>query len=233
MKDITNKNFGLLIAYVIPGIVVLRGLGEVLAPFGLKLPASQGSADGAAAMATITVGGFLNETVLALAVGMTVSTVRWVIVDTAHHYTGIRRPVWDDSKLQTNLDAFDALVENHYRYYQFCSNMFVGLFVVYAARLPQGFGINLLFIGLLTIFFAASRDALTKYYRRATLLLDSHERDANMTNGHRTDKNKQTAASEPSTDNLRIDDSSTENSQPINNPALDAETASNKQKSEQ
>ena len=232
MKDITSKNFGLLIAYIIPGIVVLRGLEDVLTSFGLRLSAPGQPVDGAA-IATVTVGGFLNETLLALAVGMTVSTLRWVVVDTAHHFTGINRPLWDDSKLQANLQAFDALVENHYRYYQFYSNMFVGLLVIYAARPPQSVALNILFVVLLIVFFAASRDALTKYYRRAVLLLDRHERNPGMTNGHRTHQEKQTAASESSANELKKSDNPIERLQPSHTSAQDTASSPDTKKSEQ
>ena len=81
------------------------------------------------------------------------------------------------SKLRDRLDAFDALVENHYRYYQFCSNMLVAVVAVFLARathLETVCSIDRLQIALLMlggVFLAASRDTLGKYYGRATQLL--------------------------------------------------------------
>jgi hypothetical protein len=79
--------------------------------------------------------GFLYVTLASVRAGMTVSTVRWATVDPLHALTGIRRPLRNDARLQDRLAAFEAPVENHYRYYQFYANMLVALLLVVAARL--------------------------------------------------------------------------------------------------
>ena len=111
MTDVDLNNFGVLIAYLTPGLVALLGM----APYSATLRSWLGIQTTVAP----TIGGVLYVTLAALALGMTVSVIRWLVLDWLHHHTGIRPPEWDFSALQDNLDAFLALVENHYRYYQF------------------------------------------------------------------------------------------------------------------
>jgi len=178
MREVTGQNFGLLIAYVLPGFVSLWAVGQFLPVVSGWLETSA-TPDNAA-----TVGGFLYVTLASVGTGLTVSTIRWAIIDPLHHWTGIRRPPWDDSKLQERLGAFEALVENHYRYYQFYANMLVAMFVVLIARLAQsGRGvceIDLADCGILlmsVIYWAGSRDTLRNYYTRATFLLGTRGRN--------------------------------------------------------
>ena len=179
MTDVTGRNFGLLIAYVLPGFVSLCGMAE-LSPV-VKNWLVTGSMTNHTAP---TVGGFLYLTLASVAAGMTVSTFRWAVIDRLHHATGIKRPKWNDAVLQEKLDAFEALVENHYRYYQFYANMVVALVLLLAARLAVSgrcisqfdlLDCGLLLIGL--VYWAGSRDALRHYYTRAAFLLGTHEGD--------------------------------------------------------
>ena len=177
MSEVTGQNFGLLIAYVIPGFVSLLAVGQFSPVVSGWLQVSA-TPDKAA-----TVGGFLYATLASVGTGLTVSTVRWAIIDSVHHCTGIRRPPWDDSKLQEKLGAFEALVENHYRYYQFYANMLVAMFVVLLARLfASGRGwseLDLADCGILlmsVVYWAGSRDTLRNYYTRAAFLLGTRER---------------------------------------------------------
>ncbi len=113
MQSVSTANFGLLIAYLVPGATVLTGF----APFS---PTVQKwfALDPTAAP---TIGGFLYLTVASVAAGMTVSAVRWGVVDTLHRYTGLPLPQLDFSKLGSNVEAFELLIEIHYRHYQFYS----------------------------------------------------------------------------------------------------------------
>ncbi len=111
MKDVTASNFGLLIAYLAPGFTTLWGLSH----FSPTLRSWLGSA----ASSQPTVGGFLYVTVASVAVGLTVSAVRWAIIDTLHHSTGVTQPDWDFAKLRDSVVGFNVLNELYYRYYQF------------------------------------------------------------------------------------------------------------------
>src|SRR5690349_516816 len=106
--DPSITNFGLFIAYVLPGFTALQGL-----PFPANHAAAWGTEGGA------TLSGFLSGTVEAVAVGLTVSTVRWLVIDTVHHRTGLKPPAWDFARLERSVEAFELLVHIHYRYYKF------------------------------------------------------------------------------------------------------------------
>lgn len=159
-SDSSLTNFGLLIAYVLPGFTALQGV-----PFLATAPGGWG-VEGAP-----TLTGFLSGTLEAVAVGLTVSTVRWLVIDTLHHRTGVRPPAWDFGHLAAGAAAFELLVHIHYRYYKFYANMVVALLAAYA-----GGGYSLGWRGLAywllaALFFLGSRDALRKYYARAGQLL--------------------------------------------------------------
>ena len=135
VKEVTSSNFGLLIAYLLPGFVVLIGISFFSEMVRTWLTVTSSDSP--------TVGGFLYVTLASLAAGLTVSTVRWLVIDTIHHWTGLSQPQWDFSKLQQNIDGFDRLLDIHYRYYQHNAGMLVSLSFVYLAdRLRHGFWIS-------------------------------------------------------------------------------------------
>lgn len=182
MHDAASKNFGLLIAYVLPGFVALWGLSGVV-------PAVR---DWLAPSPTIPAGLQSLTFVLLASVtaGMTVSAGRWAVIDTLHHATGLPRPDWDDARLPTRLQAFDAVVEWHYRHYQFYSGMAIAFPLAFAARLTveprpdEWFVAGFLLLEIL--FVANSRNTLQRYYARTARLLGSlprAERSAIMANG--------------------------------------------------
>lgn len=166
MGDLSARNFGLIVAFLIPGFVLLwaaRDLSPVINEW-LSGPGVGGP----------SVGGMLFVTLASLAAGMSVSAIRWAIVDSILHWS-VPPPAWRFADLGRKLPAFLALVENHYRFYQFYSNMLVATVLAYAlARPGQGRGITWLDTGvflLVAVYAGASRDALQKYYSRATELL--------------------------------------------------------------
>ena len=93
MKDLSGKNFGLLIAYIVPGAIVLIGLGAFSPTVQAWLVNPSESQP--------SIGGFLFVTLASVAAGMTASAVRWATIDRLHHWTGIEKPVWDDSSCPT------------------------------------------------------------------------------------------------------------------------------------
>lgn len=172
MQSVSNDNFGPLIAYLLPGATVLVGLSPFSATLQSWLTTVPADAP--------TIGGFLYLTVASLAAGMTVSTVRWVIVDTVHAWTGLPPPVLDFSRLGNNVDAYGMLIEIHYRHYQFHANMLVAVAFAYVCLringgIPYGWpdGAVLLVEGA---FFLTSRDNLRKYYARTQQLLGVRRR---------------------------------------------------------
>lgn len=160
-------DFGLVIAYLLPGFAALWGLSYLDAGVAnwLALPESQSP----------SIAGFLYSTVASIAVGLTVSTVRWLLIDPLHHATGIRAPSWDFSGLGDRVSAFEVLLDIHYKYYQFYANMLVSLAWTYGCwryAHPAGSLRAEASYGMLTVvFFLASRDTLKKYYQRTGQLL--------------------------------------------------------------
>jgi hypothetical protein len=153
----------LLIGYVLPGFTAMQGLP--------MLSASQLVWATARADANPTLPGLLSGTVEAMAVGLTVSTIRWLLIDTLHHRTGLQPPAWDFALLEKNVSAFELLVHVHYRYYKFYANMVVALVWAYISRGADQGPRALVYWLLAALFLFASRDALGKYYARAGRLL--------------------------------------------------------------
>jgi hypothetical protein len=164
--DISARNFGLLIAYVLPGFVALWGVGyasETVRSWLMGVGSNGPS-----------VGGFLYVILGSVACGMTASAVRWAALDRLHHSTGLHCPKFDFSKLQGKLDAFERIVEYHYQYYQFYGNTLIALLFAYPMWRVHGNGsllTDFLFLGVEAVFAAGSRDALRLFYRRGTQLL--------------------------------------------------------------
>ena len=166
MRELSSGNFGLAVAYIIPGAVSLIGVEQLL-------PATY---DWLSSPNSPTIGGFLYLTLASVAAGLTISTLRWMILDKLHEATGITSKEWDFRHVQKNLDSFLLLVESHYRYYQFYANMVVAILFSYGAwrltsPMPHFGPIDALAPGLVAIFFIGSRDTLKKYYQRAEALL--------------------------------------------------------------
>ena len=170
MAEISSNNFGLLIAFLLPGFIALWGtscFSETLRRWLMESGAT-----------TPTIGGFLSITLASVATGVTVSTVRWAILDTVHRWTGLPQPPWDFSRLQDRVTAFNVLHEIHYKFYQFHGNVLVALCFVYVARrihlgffsAPFGW-LDAGFLALSVVLYLGSRDTLKKYYARVSQLL--------------------------------------------------------------
>lgn len=163
-----ERDFGLLISFVLPGFMVLLGLAEhsILLQqwIGTSVPGSP------------TLGGFLYLTVASIFAGLVVSTIRWLTVDWLHHLTGLRQPDWNFTRLANREQGFGVLINIHYRYYQFYANSSVAVAVFLSARWTAvGFSgwEALVGVGLCLLFLAGSRDTLRKYYRRVDDLLST------------------------------------------------------------
>lgn len=174
MGELSARNFGLLIAYILPGFVALWGVSLECEPVRLWLFGRSGNGPSAA--------GIPYTLLASVGAGMAASCIRWALLDTLHHRTGICKPEWDDARLVDRLPAYQLLIEIHYRYYQFYANSVVsGLFayLVWRWRTPfawHGLGVDAAFACLLCVFYAGSRDTLRKYYGRTATLLGLIER---------------------------------------------------------
>lgn len=186
LPDLTDKNFGLLIAYGIPGFIALWGASYISPTVGSWLSPSPDFPGNLESVFFVTTA--------SIAAGMAVSAVRWAVIDHLHQLTGIRRPNWDDANLQPNIDAFETIVEHQYRYYQHHANAAVALAFAVAAwhyARPHPLAIvphvDGLFAGIEVVLIATSRDNLRKYYARASRILGPYtpheERRFTMSNG--------------------------------------------------
>src|ERR1044072_6418789 len=155
MKEPSNQ-FGLMVAYLLPGFVGLAGIAPFLPLVAAWLQPST--------YAEASLGPPVYAVFAATTIGMIVSCFRWLLIDHIHQWTGLMPPVWDDSRLNQRLVAFDYLVENHYRYYQFTANMLVSVVWAYSInRLMHtssllGIGTDLGVLVLCATLFAGSRD---------------------------------------------------------------------------
>ena len=163
-------SFGALIAFLLPGFVGLWGV-SFLSP----RVQSWISGPGSGAPPAVTV---LMILLASLAVGLVISAIRWSVIDRLLHHTGTPAPVLDFSKIKGCLQEFEAIVENHFKYYQYYSHTFIALlfsFTVRQVKLWQPPCSNwILFLGVLVTLialFLASRDALSKCYERSKALL--------------------------------------------------------------
>ena len=181
--EISGRQFGLLIAYLLPGFIGMAGVAP-LSP--LVAAWLQGQSLG-----TAGVGPSPFMLMGAVTLGLIISCFRWLLIDSVLHRTGLRRPVWKDHRLDESLEAFDYLVENHYRYYQFYANTLMAIlwsYLVHRAVKSSpllGHGTDLGVI-LCAVLFAGARDTLAKYYQRTSRLIGQvAEKDGDvMTNGN-------------------------------------------------
>ena len=127
-----------------------------------------------------TISGFLYLTVASLAVGMTVTAIRWACVDLVHSVTGLKAPDLDFSQLPGKVDAYRLLIEIHYSHYQFYANMGVATAITWIChRITidpkcQLSWVDPIFVLVEGVFFLTSRDTLRKYQERTEQLLSGH-----------------------------------------------------------
>lgn len=170
MKDLTDKNFGIVIAFLLPGFVLLWGLSYSSPDIAAWLAKASGET-------SPSIGGFLYSALASLALGLVISAIRWVFIDHLLGWMDIKDPGIDIAKL-TDKDkaaAFLMVVENHYRYYQYYANTLVAVIGAFVAayvgdrELTWLNGITAFFLA--AILFWGSADALKKYYDRAHAIL--------------------------------------------------------------
>lgn len=196
--DTYPKQFGLLIAYLLPGFAALLGVSPLSSLVSSWMrPVHLGETG---------FGPPIYALMAATALGMICSSVRWMLIDHLHHHMGIVPPDVNYATMEKRLQSFDYVVEGTYRYYQFNANLLIAVLFAYPVnRILQtspflGLGTDLGMLILCAILFAASRDALAKYYVRSGRLLGHvAEKDSGdtMTNGFHHEEGSPKAKSEP------------------------------------
>jgi hypothetical protein len=172
--ETSNRQFGLVVAYVLPGFIALGGFALFVPDVAAWLRVVEGTSGIAASVYTL---------LAATALGMIVSCFRWLLIDHALALTGLNAPVWTLDGLQDRLAALDYFVEYHYRYYQFYANTLIAAVWTYllhrwlATSSLLGPWTDLGVVILCAVLFAGARDALQKYYiRTGSLLSDSRRK---------------------------------------------------------
>lgn len=167
MNESPERSFGLLIAYVVPGFVCLAGASCFSPTIATWMSVAPSGAP--------TVGGFLYVAIGSLGAGLVVNAVRWALVDSLHHQTGLVRPQLDFARLQSNLEAFQLAVEHNYRYYQFYASMVLAtVFYSVADQAARDLWSRWQLAGCIAldaVLLVTSRDCLRRYYERTGQIL--------------------------------------------------------------
>jgi hypothetical protein len=162
MTDSFERSFSLIIAFLLPGFVCVLGIMDLSPILARWLNSSAGTESSIAEVSYIVL--------CSMATGMVASAIRWLLLDSLLHCTGLRPPVLDFSRLQANLEAFDLAVLHNYRHYQFYGNSCVGLWALAICQLQTGTVwpplVWLGWVALQTVMLLAGRDCLRRYYDR-------------------------------------------------------------------
>jgi hypothetical protein len=172
MKDITSTSFGLVIAFLLPGLVGFLSLiywsKTIKDIFTTFLSAES------------NVGLFLLVILIALIIGLIVTVLRWLIYE---HFRSDLLDAKDFAAIgsdEIKLAAFRAAVDEHYRYHQFWGGMTIvlPLFVIgwiinnwNTANFSKIIFISLLSILLEAVMAAAAVEAYKRYVSRARFIM--------------------------------------------------------------
>jgi hypothetical protein len=116
MPIISSRQFGLIVAFLIPGFIGLAGLTPLIPIVADWLrPVNLGN---------FGIGPTVYALMAATGVGMVLSCIRWLAIDHLLAWSGIPASDWDFRKLHDHLETLNYLSDNHYRYYQFYANTF-------------------------------------------------------------------------------------------------------------
>lgn len=198
MRDLNGSNFGIVIAYLIPGFVALFGVAEFSETVSSWLRSSPTNAP--------TVGGFLYITLGSLGAGLIVSTVRWCLVDAIHHRTGIPLPDRDFGHLQEKLEAYQYLVATHYNYYKCHANCGVAfVFLTVARMLVHGLvAWQLVLVTLLeVVLWLGARNNLSQYFDQGERLLRLQREQPATRNGEKQIESLHDAAVDSAHEEIR------------------------------
>src|SRR5258708_34272697 len=135
MAQFEPIDFGIVIAFILPGSVAVYGLRYVsprISALWSMLESGQ-----------VVIGPLILLALATLAVGLIVSSLRVVLLEPIFHVIGVRQEQVDYQKL-ANADQrefFKEMIKNVYRYEQFYGNTFLALllcsFLRYFVRKPS------------------------------------------------------------------------------------------------
>ncbi len=167
MFESLERNFSLIIAFILPGFLFL---------FGTVFLVTYSTADFVSQLRPIRqIGGFMFFLLAATSCGMILSAIRWAILDTLHYLTGLKSPALDFGKLEGKSSSFMLIVENNYRYYLFYGNSLIALLgllvVAWLEEVPLASRWLPMVFSLMAVLFLASRDSLRRFYSRTSQII--------------------------------------------------------------
>jgi hypothetical protein len=171
MKQL-DLQFGVVIAFLLPGFILL----VCVAPLIPKLFTGQ-------SVPEASVGAFLFTVLAALATGLTLGAIRWLVVEQlvirycfpAAWKATLPKKNFEKLKEPNIYTAFIAINENHYNYYQYYGNTLVAfltalvIYLVNGCRPSLKLGIGIAIVSVALLYGA--RDAFKKYHEHAGALL--------------------------------------------------------------
>lgn len=167
--DKFNLNFGLVIAFIVPGFLGLYAASE----YSDVIQKLLGGSD-----YIPTIGAVVPLLLLAIASGILLNALAWALIRPIIELTGVKRPEIRYGKMKKEA------IESSYRYYQSYVHLFLVLLIIGIQSLVS---YNLpslpyiaLFISVLAVLFIAARDSLSRSYQRMSDILN---KEILMTNG--------------------------------------------------
>lgn len=174
----SSLNFGLLIAYFLPGFIALYALryfsGEVSAWFSAILDKDK------------SLGASFLILAASLVIGLIVSACRDIMLERLHYATGVKLELFDYGKFISadRRAVLEDLIANKYRFYQFYGNTMIAcLFLLISKSLHYVSGANkwvlvLIGFGVVLLFFA-SREALIDMFNTYRGIVDQIDEESN------------------------------------------------------
>ena len=170
-QDQLGKSFGLIIAFLIPGMVGLYAVSFYVPVirewFGIAVDQST------------TIGGFLFVIVASIGMGVFISGMRWFVLE--HLIWKRESPELNTaqrSKTQTEL-VYQNLVWQFYNFYQFYANTLFAIVLLYLAwvfaeRWPEGVKLvatTALLIPACFVLYKSARNSLNRFDQRRESVL--------------------------------------------------------------
>jgi hypothetical protein len=157
MKDVTSTSFGLVIAFVLPGLTGFYSLvfwsPDVKNVFNTFLTAES------------NVGLFFLVFAAAVVVSLELTLVRWLFFERCL-CRSVKLEPSDFEKLgasETKLSAFRTIVDEHYRYHQFWGGMFFVIPVFFVGWLVESWTLLSWFYRVSAMFCFVAVEVITCY----------------------------------------------------------------------
>ena len=173
MKNNFDLDFGLVIAFLLPGFIFIYGLSFSYCEVKAFLEAAN--------LKSTSIGAFFLISLASLAVGLLISAIRWMIVDTVMNLIGIGNKNLKFASLKDKdaLNGYMLIVDNHYRYYQYYANSLISIIAGLVIYVPRegfpGWGPSLSVAFVLLALALGAGDACKKYHDRAAEIVGVKE----------------------------------------------------------